>query len=216
MSPLNLEFWKRASRGLADAFAANETRLCDYDGAIGDGDHGTSMLRGFTEARESLESNPPGDVGELFGRIGETFLESVGGVTGVVFGTLFTAAGEPAAGRNAVDARDLHGMLASGLAAVVKRGGVKEGDKSMVDALAPAVTALAAAAGEDKDPATALTLAGRAAAAGMEATRGMVARVGRARYQGEKAVGHVDAGAASVALIFETLAAGALMEDPGA
>jgi dihydroxyacetone kinase-like protein len=97
-------------------------------------------------------------------------------------------------------------MMAAGLAAVVKRGSVKKGDKSMVDALAPAVAALETAAAEHRAAGEALNLAARAAAEGAEATRTLIARVGRARYQGDRAVGHVDAGAASVALLFETLA----------
>ena len=210
MKTLDLEFWKRALAVLLDAFAANEGRLCAYDGAIGDGDHGSSMVRGFAEARKSADQDPPADVGELFGRIGEAFLGGVGGVTGVVFGTLFLSAGRNAAGKRDVDTQGLHAMLAAGLAAVVERGSVREGDKSMLDALSPAVTALARAARENREPVEALGLAGRAAAEGLEATRSMVAKVGRARYQGDKAVGHLDAGAASVALIFETLAAGAL------
>jgi dihydroxyacetone kinase-like protein len=206
MGGLDLEFWKGASRRLLEAFTEAESRLCAYDGAIGDGDHGTSMLYGWTQADRLLAAEPPADVGRLFRQTGQAFLGSVGGVTGIVFGSLFTGAGDAASGAQELDTAGLHRAFAGGLSAVKERAKAKEGDKSMVDALAPAVTALAQAAGEGRQPAEALRLASRAAAAGLEATRSMEARVGRARYQGAKAVGHPDAGAASVALIFETLA----------
>ena len=206
MESLSLELWTRAAQRLRDVFAAEESRLCGLDGAVGDGDHGTSMLRGFSAARQSLDESPAADIGELLRRIGETFLAEVGGVTGVVFGSLFLAAGQSAAGRSQLGTLELHAMMAAGLAAVVKRGSVKKGDKSMVDALAPAVAALETAAAEHRAAGEALNLAARAAAEGAEATRTLIARVGRARYQGDRAVGHVDAGAASVALLFETLA----------
>jgi dihydroxyacetone kinase-like protein len=207
MSGLDLEFWKGASRKLLEAFTAAEGRLCAYDGAIGDGDHGTSMLYGWTQADRELSGEPPSDVGELLRRTGQAFLGNVGGVTGFVFGSLFTAASEASSGAQGLDTAGLARAFAAGLSAVKQRAKVKEGDKSMVDALAPAVGALAQAAGEGRQPGEALRLASRAAAAGLEATRSMEARVGRARYQGARAVGHPDAGAASIALIFETLAA---------
>jgi len=209
MKGLGLAFWKGASRRLLEAFAENEGRLCGYDGAIGDGDHGTSMLLGLTQADKRLSERPPADVGELLWQIGQAFLGNVGGVTGFVFGSLFTGAGESAAGARELDTAGLHRVFAAGLSAVKARAKASEGDKSMVDALSPAVAALAEAAGEAREPVEALHLAARAAAAGLEATRSMEARVGRDRYQGARAVGHPDAGAASVTLIFQTLASAA-------
>ncbi len=206
MGELDRGFWLAAVDGLVDAFAEAELRLCGYDGAIGDGDHGTSMLHGFREARESLRGKPAADAAEVVRRVGEAVLENVGGVTGVVFGSLFDAAGESAAGLAATDAATLERMFAAGLAAAKKRGNAVEGDKTMVDALAPAVAALAAAAEAGEAAEGALTRAARAAAAGMEATVAMEAKAGRARYQAGKGKGHVDPGAASVCLIFQTLA----------
>ena len=94
MEALDPGFWMRALQMLVAAFDEAEARLCGYDGAIGDGDHGTSMLRGFREAHERLRAAPAGDAGEVFRRIGEAFFESVGGVSGVVFGSLFDAAAQ--------------------------------------------------------------------------------------------------------------------------
>ncbi len=226
MNALDREFWTLVVDSLVAAFTDAELRLCSYDGAIGDGDHGTSMLRGFREAGESFQDRPAADAGEVLVRIGEAFLESVGGVTGVVFGSLFDAAGRSVAGESATgksatgksatgksagglpgtDAAALHGMFAAGLAAVKKRGNAAEGDKSMVDALSPAVSALGASAEAGETAQDALAQAARAAETGMHATIPMEAKVGRARYQSGKGRGHVDAGAASVCLIFQTLA----------
>jgi dihydroxyacetone kinase-like protein len=200
------ELWTRIVNRLVAAFEEAEVRLCGYDGAIGDGDHGTSMLHGFREARRSLLGAPAVEAAEVFCRTGDAFLENVGGVTGVMFGSLFDAAGRSAAGLPGLDAGALHRMFAAGMAAAKKRGGATEGDKSMIDALSPAVEALRAAAEKGETAEAALSQAARAAAEGMEATVSMEAKVGRARYQSGKGKGHVDAGAASVCLFFRTLA----------
>ncbi len=209
MKALDLKFWVESLRQLGKAFAENEIRLCEYDGAAGDGDHGTSMLLGFSEAQKSVNERSPADIGDLFRIMGRAFVENVGGVTGMVFGSLFSAAGERANGALEVEPQDMYLMFAAGLEAAKKRGNVKEGDKTMIDALSPAVHVLGHAAEEGLDPSEALGLASRAAEDGMEVTRLLEAKAGRARYQQGKAVGHIDAGAASIALIFATLAGGA-------
>jgi len=208
MGALDRDFWMGAVDRLAAAFEEHEARLCGYDGAIGDGDHGTSMLRGFQEARKSLRDAPAGGPGDVIRRTGEAFLSNVGGVTGVVFGSLFLAAGEKATGEETAEegAAALYSMFACGLAAVRKRCNAAEGDKTMVDALSPAVDALRAAAEAGDTAEGALAAAARAAEAGMNATVPLEARVGRARYQAGKGRGHVDAGAASVCLLFQVLA----------
>jgi len=199
-------FWTRAFDQLAAAFGRAEAALCDYDGAIGDGDHGSSMLRGFQEAQAGFRDRPAAVPGEAWIRAGEAFVENVGGVTGMVFGSLFGAGGRHVAGLVETDAAALHGMFAAGLAEVKKVGKAREGDKSMVDALAPAVEALRKAAENGLPGPAALREAARAAESGRDATVGMEARVGRARYQAAKGRGHVDAGAASVCLVLQTLA----------
>jgi dihydroxyacetone kinase-like protein len=199
-------FWTRALDLLAAAFGRAEAALCAYDGAIGDGDHGSSMLHGFQEAQAGLRDRPAAGPGDVWARTGEAFVENVGGVTGMVFGSLFGAGGRHAAALAATDADALHAMFAAGLAEVKKVGKAREGDKSMVDALAPAVGALRKAAEDGLPGPAALRKAARAAESGRDATIGMEAKVGRARYQAEKGRGHVDAGAASVCLVLQTLA----------
>jgi phosphoenolpyruvate---glycerone phosphotransferase subunit DhaL len=205
MKTLDLQFWTRAVGLLAGAFAENEVRLCGYDGAVGDGDHGTSMLLGFSQARKCVEESPPVDIGHLFRIVGEAFIGNVGGVTGVIVGSMFAAMGESTAGAQVLGTEDLGRAFSAGLSAMKKRGKANEGDKSMVDALSPAAAALAAAAGNGQPPSECLRGASQAASAGMEATRAMEAKVGRGRYQKDKTVGHLDAGAASISLIFEVL-----------
>jgi dihydroxyacetone kinase-like protein len=202
-------FWAAAVDALAAAFTDAEVTLCGYDGAIGDGDHGTSMRLGFQEAQARLRTAaaPASSPSEILGTVGEAFIDTVGGVTGVVFGSLFLSAGESAAGAPGLDAAGLHRAFASGLSAVKQRGKVTEGDKSMVDALSPAVTALRAAADSGQPVHRALQAAARAAGEGRDATTSMEGKVGRARTQPARGRGHVDAGAASVALVFQTLAA---------
>jgi dihydroxyacetone kinase-like protein len=204
MKRLELEYWLAAFGALRRTFADAEQQLCAYDGAVGDGDHGTSMLLGFSETERAIEDRTPADLGELFQCAGVAFMGNVGGVTGVVFGTLFLSLADATAGVGALTVRELRNALADALDAVKARGKVREGQKSMVDALAPAVRALEQAEGEE--PGQALQAAAQAARDGAEATRAMAPAVGRARYQGTKAVGHIDPGAVSTALIFETLA----------
>jgi dihydroxyacetone kinase-like protein len=206
VNTLSLEFWLQAVDRLAAAFQEAEPRLCGYDGAIGDGDHGTSMCGGFREAQRSLREAPAADCGEALRGAGRAFLDTVGGVTGVVFGTMLDAAGESAAGLHSLDVDALHRAFAAGLAAAKKRGRASEGDKTMIDALAPAVEALRIAAERGEPAGAALAKAAAAAEAGMESTVPMEAKAGRARSQPRKGAGHVDAGAASVCLIFQTLA----------
>jgi phosphoenolpyruvate---glycerone phosphotransferase subunit DhaL len=202
---LESSFWPYALEKLVAAFTEAEAPLCAYDAAVGDGDHGTSMLRGFTETRERVSKEPSPDCRAVWTAAGTAFLETVGGVTGIVFGSLFEAMGSNAPGPEGADAAALHRMFEAGLVAVKVRGKVSEGDKSMADALSPAVSALRAAAEAHQAPGEALQRAARAAENGMAATADMEARVGRARYQAARGKGHVDAGAASVSLLFQTL-----------
>ena len=133
----------------------------------------------------------------------------------MVFGSLFGAAGGYAAELTETDAGALHGMFAAGMAAVKKVGMAVEGDKCMLDALSPAVEALRRAAEAGRSAPAALREAARAAESGRDATVAMEAKVGRARYQGAKGRGHVDAGAVSISLVFQTLASAAAEQDRG-
>jgi len=206
MRTLTRDYWQRAFTNLAAAFDDEKVSLCQLDGAIGDGDHGASMARGFSEAISqfsSLGESP--DIALLFRTTGNAFLSKVGGVTGVIFGTFFIEAGKKAEGLTEVDPPALAAMLEGALEGIKKRGKVREGDKSMVDALAPVVAALKQRMEKAADWNEVMKSLSESARQGMESTKQMAAKVGRARYQKEKGLGHVDPGSASVAIIFRTL-----------
>jgi dihydroxyacetone kinase-like protein len=188
-------------------------RLSELDAACGDGDHGVSMARGFRAVEKKLRTARFEDPASVLRITGQTLVSSVGGATGPLLGTLFLEAAkalasseEAAAGRRGVGTRSLAAAFRAGLDGVCRRGGAKPGDKTMVDSLLPAVEALEAAAGSGAEPGAALVLAARAARSGAAATAGMTARQGRARYLGERARGFEDAGANSVAALFEAFA----------
>ncbi|WP_437717463.1 dihydroxyacetone kinase subunit DhaL [Sorangium sp. So ce448] len=199
----------------ADVMEREKVLLTELDAAIGDSDHGTNMARGFTAARVRLGSLDHGDVGALLKGVGMILLSTVGGASGPLYGTLFRDAGQRAAGAAALDLAALAGCLEAGLDGVRRRGKASPGDKTMVDALSPAVDALKAALSAPAptgEPARSplmdgLARAAEAAQAGALATVPLIARKGRASYLGERSAGHQDPGAASCSLLLRSLAA---------
>jgi phosphoenolpyruvate---glycerone phosphotransferase subunit DhaL len=177
-------------------------RLCEADRDLGDGDHGLTMARAFASARDALLAAPPSPGGDLAILGGK--LMGAGGTAGIVFGTWFSTAGR-AIGSKELDAPLLAKAMTEAAEAVRTRSKASPGDKTMLDALLPAVEALRASANEGIQ--AALDKAAVSAARGAEATRDMVARVGKAKTMGERAKGFVDPGALSVMIIFEGLAA---------
>jgi dihydroxyacetone kinase-like protein len=195
-----LERWVRA---FAHLVAANRDHLTELDAAIGDADHGSNMDRGLKAAVEALDVNPPTTAGAMFSQVGTTLISTVGGASGPLFGTLFLRMGGSFGAAEAVTADDVAAALKAGLGGVVDRGKARPGDKTMYDALAPAVDALEVALAAHASLATGLKTARDAAAAGRDATTPMLARKGRASYLGERSVGHQDPGATTVALLLE-------------
>jgi len=188
----------------AERVLANEPALTRADQAIGDGDHGIGMARGCKAALAALDKL--GDAATpkaAFVAMGRAILTGTGGAAGAVFGTLFQAAGN-AIGTDTLDREALAAALDAGAAAVMARGKAKPGDKTMLDALLPAIASLR------EGEADFGTLGARAAAAarqGAEATASMVAAMGRAKMLGQRAIGHPDPGALSVTFLFEGMAA---------
>jgi dihydroxyacetone kinase-like protein len=180
--------------------------LSRLDAACGDGDHGVSMDRGFEAVRGQLGAAAGLTPGALLEQAGRAWMATSGGAIGPLLGTLFREAGKAAGTSAAVDASLLAGMLRAGLEGVKRRGGAKPGDKTLLDALEPAADELERAAAEGAPIEEALQRAAAAARAGAEATAGMVARQGKSRSLGERSLGHPDAGAHSIALLFEVLA----------
>jgi dihydroxyacetone kinase-like protein len=188
----------------AAEMAENRAYLTKLDGAIGDGDHGTNMDRGMKKALERLEATDGDDIGASLKAVGMALVSSVGGAAGPLYGTLFMQMGQAAAGKSELDLAGFTEALDAGVQGVIKRGKAEPGDKTMIDALAPALEALREADGDDV--ATALQRAAEAAREGMEATVPLVARKGRASYLGERSAGHQDPGATSSHLLLKTAA----------
>ncbi|MEA2381662.1 MAG: phosphoenolpyruvate---glycerone phosphotransferase subunit DhaL [Solirubrobacteraceae bacterium] len=196
-----IEDWMK--RFAADV-AENRAYLTKLDGAIGDGDHGTNMDRGMKKVLERLETTDGDDIGASLKAVGMTLVSSVGGAAGPLYGTLFLQMGQATAGRSELDLAGFTEALDAGVQGVIKRGKAEPGDKTMLDALNPALEALRA--GDADDVAGSLARAAEAAREGMESTVPMVARKGRASYLGERSAGHQDPGATSSHLLLKTAA----------
>lgn len=197
--------WLRRTGELITEHAAE---LSDLDSAIGDGDHGTNMKRGFAAVTGVLDEDFE-TVDALLKRVGSTLVSSVGGASGPLYGTFYLRMGTSQKGATELDAASLLGAMSTGVEGIEARGKAGIGEKTMLDAWMPALEAFGRAGGSLAD---ALRAGAEAAAAGRDATEPMVATKGRASYLGERSAGHIDPGAASTALIWqaavETLAGG--------
>ena len=187
----------------ATAVVAGVDRLTEADLAIGDGDHGIGMRRGFEAALTALDALGPTDPAGALKAVGMAVMSNTGGAAGAVFGTWFRSGAKPLEGAPALDGAGFAAFLEAGLAAVCKRGGAAEGQKTMIDALAPAAAAARATA--DARLGQTLAAAARAAHAGCEATKDMLATTGKARSLGDRCLGFVDPGAISVTIILDAM-----------
>ena len=188
--------------GAGDLVERQAIRLTELDTAIGDGDHGTNMLRGFSAVRRKLEVTVTGDLGSLFRLVGMTLISAVGGASGPLYGGFFLEMAKVTAGKACLGKDEISAALAAGLNDIKRRGKAEVGDKTMVDSLSPAVAALESV----KELCAAFRAAADAAKTGAEATIPLQARKGRASYLGERSIGHQDPGATSSWLLFEALA----------
>jgi phosphoenolpyruvate---glycerone phosphotransferase subunit DhaL len=185
----------------------NQVELTELDSAIGDADHGINMARGMNAVIDKLDGGQPARVNDLFKTVAMTLVMSVGGASGPLYGTFFLRFAGATGPAIELDAEALHTALRAGLTGVVERGKAKPGDKTMVDALSPALDAMEAVIKKGGDLVAAVTAGRDAAAAGRDATVPMVARKGRASYLGERSAGHMDPGAASMSMLVDALAA---------
>jgi dihydroxyacetone kinase-like protein len=194
-------------RRFHDLVIKNQAELTELDSAIGDADHGINMVRGMSAVMQQLDGMHPADVNELLKTVAMTLVSSVGGASGPLYGTFFLRFERTTGSASELDLTALATGLGAGLAGIVERGKAERGDKTMVDALAPALDEMAAVINKGGDLAAAVIAARDAAAAGRDATLPLVARKGRASYLGERSAGHIDPGAASMSLLFDALAA---------
>jgi dihydroxyacetone kinase-like protein len=190
----------------ADRIHEAREELTALDSAIGDADHGINMDRGMTAVRGDLPALRDGQAGALFKQVGRTLISTVGGASGPLYGTFFLRFGTALGEAEDVAPADVARGLRAGLDGIVGLGKANLDDKTMVDAMTPAVEALEAAeAGAEADFAAALAAAADAAAAGRDRITPLVARKGRASYLGERSAGHQDPGATSATILFEAL-----------
>jgi dihydroxyacetone kinase-like protein len=191
---------------LAAAVASEREHLTALDAAIGDADHGVNLSRGFTAVTAKLAGDDvPDTPGKLLALVGRTLISTVGGASGPLYGTAFRELGKALGEAATVDDAAFVAGIRAGLDGIRRLGGANEGDKTMVDAYAPAVAALEEAVSAGHPLATAVKSATHAADDGARATVPMQARKGRASYLGARSVGHQDPGATSTALLFATL-----------
>ena len=189
-------------RRFAGEIADRRAELTRLDGAIGDGDHGTNMDRGMRKALEKLDGTAGGDIGADLKAVGMALVSSVGGAAGPLYGTLFLQMGMATAGKDELDLDGWTAAVEAGVKGVQTRGKAEPGDKTMLDALLPALDALR----EGGDVGEALRRSADAAEEGMKATIPLEARKGRASYLGPRSVGHQDPGATSSYLLLRTAA----------
>ncbi|MGW1274322.1 dihydroxyacetone kinase subunit DhaL [Streptomyces sp. NPDC002491] len=192
---LDADFFRRWMTATAASVDREADRLTALDSPIGDADHGNNLRRGFTAVTAALEKEAPGTPGAVLVLAGRQLISTVGGASGPLYGTLLRRTGKALGDAAEVDEQQFAEALRAGVDAVMQLGGAAPGDKTMIDALVPAVDALAEG----------FTAARAAADQGAEATTPLQARKGRASYLGERSIGHQDPGATSAALLVAAL-----------
>ena len=193
-------------KSYAQAIEENCEMLTDLDREIGDADHGANMRRGFRAVLEKLPSVEDKDIGTILKNVGMTLLSKVGGAAGPLYSTMFTKAGMTIGAKMEMDLTDWAQALEAGTTGIAKLGKALPNDKTMLDALYPALNALNAAMGNGASVGETLQKSADAAHEGMLATIPLVARKGRASYLGERSAGHQDPGATSTYLLIKTAA----------
>ncbi|MBN1691267.1 MAG: dihydroxyacetone kinase subunit L [Dehalococcoidia bacterium] len=189
-----------------ETLTANRNYLCELDSVIGDGDHGITISSGFEKIVKTIEGRDFTDSAELLKAAGASFMSTVGGTTGPIFGYLFIEMGnklkEISKGETiTVGTDEFYIMAEAAMEKIMKLGGAKPGDKTMIDALYPAVNSLQQSVKERLALGQAFSLMAEAALSGAQSTKNLIAGKGRARYAGERAIGYQDAGATSLYLI---------------
>jgi phosphoenolpyruvate---glycerone phosphotransferase subunit DhaL len=191
---------------LQQVYAANKERLTELDSAIGNADHGINMDRGFTAVKAGLAAHASSDIGSILQKVATVLIRSVGGAAGPLYGTFFLRAGAACTGKTEMGAADVAAMFQAGIEGVQQRGKAVAGDKTMLDALVPALEAMRKGIEGGASLTEILDEGVAAAEAGMLGTIPMLARKGRASYLGARSIGHQDPGATSSYLLVKAAA----------
>jgi dihydroxyacetone kinase-like protein len=204
--PVTVEHVTHFLTAAAAIIHEHRDELTALDAAIGDADHGANLDRGFSAVLNRLPMVADKDIGTVLKTTGMTIVSTVGGASGPLYGTAFVRAGMALADRHEMSDEDVVLALEAALEGIIARGKAQRGEKTMVDALAPAIEALRTALAEGRSLGRALQQAAAAAEAGARATIPMLAMKGRASYLGERSIGHQDPGATSTAYLLRALA----------
>ncbi|MEM0385345.1 MAG: dihydroxyacetone kinase subunit DhaL [Nitrososphaeria archaeon] len=196
-----LDYLKKA----AELIDANKEYLTELDSAIGDADHGINMDRGFQTVMKNLPTLEGKDIGAILKAVGMYLVSTVGGASGPLYGTAFIQAGSALAGKFEIDEQDIVKAMQAALDGIIMRGKASLGDKTMIDAISPAVDSLKKSLSNGKELTNALEEAVKAAEEGMKSTIPMLAKKGRASYLGERSIGHQDPGATSSYLLIKLM-----------
>ncbi|MDF2635896.1 MAG: dihydroxyacetone kinase, subunit [Pelosinus sp.] len=195
-----------AISAVGETIISNKQMLTDLDAAIGDGDHGINMARGFEAVKIKMQAlETENDIGKILKMVGMTLISSVGGAAGPLYGTAFLRAAAPSQGKTQLDVETIGLMLEAAITGIKERGKATRGEKTMLDALEPAYEAFMEGAKADKSVLACLEAASEAAQQGVEFTKTIVATKGRASYLGERSRGHQDPGATSSYIMLQTL-----------
>jgi dihydroxyacetone kinase/dihydroxyacetone kinase-like protein len=190
---------------IADTVLENEQYFSELDGVVGDGDFGYSIARGFEKVLQEWDNMDHSLPGNFLKKVSSAIVSAVGGVSGTIWGTAFLRAGISLGTKEEITRPDVIAMFRSAIEGMKKRGKSDLGDKTLLDALIPAVDALEEAFNAGKETTVALDEAAAVARASAEATRPMIAKRGRAAYTGERSIGTLDAGAVAMAVLFEAV-----------
>ena len=193
-------------QAIIEKIEAEKDFLTELDNAIGDGDHGINLSRGFQKVAEKLPEWEGQDIGAILKGVGTQLVSTVGGASGPLYGTAFMKAGNACKGKTELSDKDFANAMEAAIEGIKMRGKSTEGEKTMLDALCPAHRALTEALADSKDLRDAVDSAIEAAAKGVEYTKTIIATMGRASYLGERSIGHQDPGATSSLFMLQAMA----------
>ncbi len=203
---LVFEDFKKIITGINKTIQENKILLCKLDSVIGDGDHGMTIAKGFDAAMEKIEKTQPANISDLLKAAGSAIIMTIGGVSGPIFGSLFSEMGRTISSDiESVDIKILSSMFSASLEKIMKLGGARPGDKTMVDAFYPAVKSLEDSADAGLSIKDALNKMVEASRTGADSTKDMISKKGRSSYSGERSLGYEDAGANTVYFIIKAI-----------
>ncbi len=202
---LNLDDLKKIIERITETLDENSAYLSELDSFVGDGDHGTTISRGFGEVIKKIKENPLDDISSLLKTVGLTLISSMGGASGPIFGSIFTSMAKTVEGKDKINLKDLNNMFSDALDKVMQIGGAFPGDKTLIDSLNPIVESLKESSSKELSLKDAVSLVEIAALEGAESTKDMIGKKGRSKYLGERSIGYQDAGATTMYLIIKSI-----------